>query len=58
LGKLLIPGEFEVWTCVFDDPCALGGDWYFCYVFKETSKEFVPWDQHFNLNIFQPRKTP
>ena len=56
LGKLLVPDRYEVWICVFDDACALGGDWYFCYVLDETSKKFVPWDQNFNLNLFQPRK--
>jgi len=58
LGQLLIPGEYEVWICVFDDACALGGDWYFCYVHEETTEKFVPWDQHFNLRLFQPRKVP
>ena len=56
LGKLIIPSEYESWMCVHDDACSLGGDWYFCYVFEESIKKFVPWDQHFNLELFQSRK--
>ena len=56
LGALLIPGEYESWVCVYEDACALGGDWYFCYVFQESTQKFVTWDQHFNLNLSQPRK--
>ena len=56
LGDLLIVNEYESWICVFDDPCSLGGDYFFCYVFQETSERFVPWDQHYNLKLFRPRK--
>ena len=56
LGNLLIVNEYESWVCVFDDICSLGGDYYFCYVFQETGEKFVPWDQHFKLNLFQPRR--
>ena len=55
LGNLLIVNEYESWVCVFDDMCSLGGDYFFCYVFQETSETFVPWDQHFNLKLFLPR---
>jgi len=56
LGRLLIPYEYESWICVHDDACSLGGDWYFCYVFKESIEKFVPWDQHYNLKLFKPRQ--
>lgn len=53
LGGLLVEGEYEVWVCAHKDPCALGGDFFFCYVFQEKTHEFVPWDQHYNLHLFQ-----
>ena len=60
LGKYMVEGEFESWTCVYDDACALGGDYsdnyYFCYVFQESIMKFIPWDQHSNLGIFQPSR--
>jgi len=46
LGQYLIEGKFESWTCVFDDAYALGGDYYFCYVFQETTMKFIPSEQH------------
>ena len=55
LGDLMIDGEYETWTCVYDDACGLGGDYFFCYVFQEQLQQFVPWDQHFNLRLFQPK---
>ena len=53
LGNLLILNEYESWICVLNDLCSLGGDFYFCYVFQETTGKFVAWDQHYNLNLFQ-----
>lgn len=53
LGKLLVEGEYEVWICVHKDPCALGGDFFFCYVLNERSNKFVSWDQNYNLHLFQ-----
>ena len=44
---------YAAWICVRDDICSLGGDWYFCYVFEESIEKFVPWDQHFNLKLFE-----
>ena len=41
--------------CVRDDACALGGDYFFCYVFDEDTNLFVPWDQNFNLNLFRAK---
>lgn len=55
LGELMVEGEYESWVCVYDDACSLGGDDYFCYVFQERTLQFIPWDQHFNLRIFQPK---
>ena len=34
---------------------ALGGDYFFCYVFDEATNFFVPWDQNFNLNLFRAK---
>ena len=55
LGGLMVEGEYEVWVCAHKDPCALAGDFFFCYVFQERTQEFVSWDQHFNLQLFQSR---
>ena len=56
LGLLMIEDEYEAWVCPRGDPCALGGDRFFCYVYNEQTAKFVPWDQHFNLNLFPPMK--
>ena len=32
LGNLIVEGKFEIWVCLHNDPCALGGDFFFCYV--------------------------
>ena len=53
LGRLIVEGEYEVWVCAHKDPCALGGDFFFCYVFQEKTHKFVPWDQHYMLHLFQ-----
>ena len=55
LGNLVVAGEYEAWVCVYDDACGLAGDYFFCYVFEETTLSFVPWDQHYNLRLFQPK---
>ena len=55
LGKLMVLGKYESWVCVRDDACALGGDYFFCYVFDEATNLFVPWDQNFNLNLFREK---
>ena len=55
LGKLMVPGEYESWVCVTDDPCALGGDFFFCYTYNEASKVFVPWEQHSKLKLFNAK---
>ena len=56
LGKLMIPYVYETWVCVVNDLCSLGGDQFFCYVFDERMERFVPWDQHFKLQLFEPPK--
>ena len=53
LGDLMIINEYESWICVLNDLCSLGGDFYFCYVFQETTEKFVAWDQHYKLHLFQ-----
>ena len=55
LGNLIVEGKFEIWVCLHNDPCALGGDFFFCYVIDESTKTFVPWDQHSTLKLFQPQ---
>lgn len=55
LGNLMVAGEYEAWVCVHDDACGLAGDYFFCYIFEETTSSFVPWDQHYNLRLFQPK---
>ena len=49
----MVPGEYEAWVCVLNDLCSLGGDFFFCYVFQETTESFVAWDQHYRLHLFQ-----
>jgi len=53
LGNLIEEGKYETWVCLLNDPCALRGDFYFCYVIDESTKTFVPWDQHSTLKLFQ-----
>ena len=55
LGKLMVPEQFESWVCVRDDACALGGDYFFCYVFNEVTRLFVAWDQNSKLKLFRPK---
>ena len=55
LGNLMVEGKYEIWVCLLKDPCALGGDFFFCYVIDESTKMFVPWDQHSTLKLFQPQ---
>ena len=57
LGGLMVEGEYEVWVCAHKDPCALGGDFFFCYVLQEQTQRFVPWDQHYMLHLFQSSTT-
>mmetsp|Transcript_40636 Transcript_40636/g.95500 ORF Transcript_40636/g.95500 Transcript_40636/m.95500 type:complete len:498 (+) Transcript_40636:66-1559(+) len=53
LGELMIPGQFEEWVCVLRDKCAGGsGDPYFCYVYDELGKNFIPWNTNAALQLF------
>ena len=59
LGNLSVvneSGDYQVWVCVLDDACSLGGDYFFCYVFEENTRRFVPWDENLRLNLFSPRE--
>jgi len=56
LGKLLVENKYEIWSCFLNDACALGGDYFFCYVVNQTTNTFEPWDQHSKLKLFQPQE--
>lgn len=51
LGNRAQLGKFETWVCVEGDPCASLSDRYFCYVFDEQAKIFVPWGPNSELKL-------
>ena len=51
LGRLL-DTEHEAWLCLPEHPCADVGDW-FCFVYNEVTRIFIPWGTNRELGILQ-----
>ena len=56
LGSLMVEDAFESWICVPDHPCASNypHDQYFCFVYDEQRKLFVPWGENAELGLVRP----
>merc|ERR1712216_815818 len=50
LGKMTEIGSYEVWLCVEDHAC---GDPWFCLVYHEESKVFIPWAENSLLGLVE-----
>jgi len=52
LGMLRVTGRFETWVCLKGDPCANDlTDTFFCYVYEEQERKFVPWGPNVVLRL-------
>ncbi|KAJ1493734.1 hypothetical protein T484DRAFT_1767800 [Baffinella frigidus] len=51
LGDLETSPRFQVWLCEEGHPCANGTSSYFCFVYDEELKIFVPWAPNSILQI-------
>eukprot|EP00960_Hanusia_phi_P021753 644251-Hanusia_phi.AAC.1 len=47
----LMDDNFECWVCVKDHSCAVPADPYFCFVYDEVNKAFLPWGQNKDLRL-------
>jgi len=53
LGRLIVKGRFNTWACVNQHYCSSSSadDQYFCFVYDEVGKVFVPWDENSRLGL-------
>jgi len=56
LGRLIVKGRFNTWACVNRHYCSSSSadDDYFCFVYDEVDKVFVPWDENSRLGLVKP----
>ena len=56
LGRLIVRGRFNTWVCVNQHYCSSSSadDQYFCFVYDEVDKVFVPWDENSRLGLVKP----
>ena len=49
-------GRFNTWVCVNQHYCSSSSadDQYFCFVYDEVDKVFVPWDENSRLGLVKP----
>ena len=52
LGKMMIDGEWEVWMCGSQLPCALAKNDWVCFTYNEIHGQFVPWGYNRRLRLF------
>ncbi len=53
LGNLREKGRFGTWICVKQHACSVLTDDvpYFCFVYDEVKRTFIPWDTAQNLGL-------
>ncbi|KAJ1489765.1 hypothetical protein T484DRAFT_1779361 [Baffinella frigidus] len=51
LGPLTEKPRFQVWLCEEGHPCANGTSAFFCFVFDEEERVFVPWGPNSQLRL-------
>ncbi|KAJ1472059.1 hypothetical protein T484DRAFT_1841770, partial [Baffinella frigidus] len=51
LGELRVSPTYQVWLCEEGHACANGTSSYFCFVYDEVLKIFVPWGPNSLLRI-------